>query len=115
MMTSRHGGYEGKVKDRNSIEMLKKVLTTYAYVVLCNYDERNSMSSKEGKRMTNWKTRMAAYEVHEVSKKNDEVYMMMATGNEISAWCKAKNENHGYVEGLGGDKNYSCWAVEILV
>lgn len=64
--------------------------------------------------MKNWKERTATYEVHEISKKNHEVYIMTMTGNEISNWCKAKNENYGYVEGLGGDKSYSCWAVEIM-
>ena len=65
--------------------------------------------------MANWKERTALYEVHEVSKKGQEVYVLTMTGQQISDWCRAKNENYGYVEGVGGDKNYSCWAVEIVV
>ena len=64
--------------------------------------------------MTNWKERIALYEIHEVSKKNHEVYSLMMTGSDITNWCKSKNELYGYVEGLGGDKNYTCWAVEIV-
>jgi len=64
--------------------------------------------------MMNWKERTATYEIHEISKKNHEVYLMTMTGQEISDWCRVKNENYGYVEGLGGDKSYSCWAAEIL-
>ena len=64
--------------------------------------------------MTNWKERKATYEVHEIGKMAHEVYTMVMTGKEISDWCKARNDNYGYIEGLGGDKSYSCWAVEIL-
>lgn len=65
--------------------------------------------------MTNdWRTEKALYEVHEISKKNHEIYSLVMTGNEISEWCKMKNENYGYIEGLGGDKSYSCWAVLVL-
>lgn len=64
--------------------------------------------------MANWKERTATFEVHESSRKINEVYYMTMTGAEMSNWCKAKNENNGYVEGLGGDKSYTCWAVEIL-
>ena len=64
--------------------------------------------------MTNWKERTALYEVHEINKKNHEVYFLTMKGKEINDWCKSKNEFHGYVEGLGGDKNYACWAVEVL-
>lgn len=64
--------------------------------------------------MTNWRERKAAYEIHEVSKKNEKVYVSIMTGQEVADWCRAKNENYGYVEGLGGDKSYGCWAVEIL-
>lgn len=60
--------------------------------------------------MKNWRTRKGLYTVREVSKKNIEEYAMIATGEEISAWCKAKNEVNGYVEGLGGDRSYSCFA-----
>jgi hypothetical protein len=64
--------------------------------------------------MKNWKEREATFEVHEISKKSHEVYLMTRTGAEISSWCKAKNELYGYMEGLGGDKSYGCWAVELL-
>ena len=63
--------------------------------------------------MASWKETKALYEVHENSKKKSEVYMMAATGNEIAAWCNSKNEANGYIDGLGGDKSYSCWAVVI--
>ena len=59
----------------------------------------------------NWRTDEGLYEIHEVTKKSHESYTMLATGNEIRDWCKAKEEIYGYVPGLGGDRSYSCWAV----
>lgn len=61
--------------------------------------------------MANWRTTKALYEIHEASKKKEEVYHMMMTGDEISKWCNTKNEAYGYIDGVGGDKSYSCWAV----
>lgn len=61
-----------------------------------------------------WLTEKRLYEIHETSKKTDEVYTMYGTGEEIRDYCKKKNESNGYIDGLGGDKNYSCWAMEIL-
>ena len=61
-----------------------------------------------------WLTEKRLYEIHETNKKNDEIYTMYATGSEIRDYCKKKNELNAYVDGLGGDKGYSCWAVEIL-
>lgn len=58
-----------------------------------------------------WKTKKALYEIHETSKKTNIIYCVMMTGEEVAAWCKSKNEFNGYVEGVGGDKSYSCWAV----
>lgn len=63
--------------------------------------------------MANWRTETRLYEITEICNKGREVYHMMATGNEISAWCRAKNEMNGYVPGLGGDRSYSCWAVQM--
>ena len=63
--------------------------------------------------MKNWRTEKALYEVHEVSNKKIEVYPMIATGEEISKWCNTKEEVHGYIKGVGGDKSYSCWAVQL--
>ena len=63
--------------------------------------------------MTKWKSEKALYEIHEINKKNHEVYHLMMTGEEVAAWCKSKNEAYGYIECLGGDRSYSCWAVAI--
>lgn len=60
-----------------------------------------------------WLTEQRLYEVHEVSRKGQEVYTVLMTGEEIRQWCKTKNEAYGYIEGCGGDKSYSCWAVQI--
>lgn len=62
--------------------------------------------------MANWKTEKALYEVHEIGRKKHEVYMMQATGEEIAKWCKTKNDFYGYIAGVGGDRSYTCWAVE---
>ena len=62
--------------------------------------------------MANWRTDTRLYEVTEISRKGKEVYHMLATGDEISAWIKAKNEMNGYVPGLGGDRSYSCFAIQ---
>lgn len=64
-----------------------------------------------GSEMKNWRTEKALYEVHEIGRKSNEVYHMLATGEEISAWCKMKNEAYGYAQGCGGDRTYNCWAV----
>ena len=61
--------------------------------------------------MKNWRTEKALYEFHEISKKQHEIYSMIMTGDEVSAWCKMKNEVYGYIPGVGGDKSYTCWAV----
>lgn len=61
--------------------------------------------------MNDWRTEKALYEVTENSRKGTERYPMRATGNEISEWCRMKNEAYGYIEGVGGDKSYSCFAV----
>lgn len=53
------------------------------------------------------------YEVHEVFKKKEEVYPVMMTGKELKDFMQSKREMNGYVEGLGGDKSYACWAVEM--
>ena len=62
--------------------------------------------------MKNWRTEKRLYEIHEVSKKTNEVYCVLMTGNEVAEWCKMKNEVYGYIDGIGGDRSYSCWAVE---
>ena len=61
--------------------------------------------------MKTWRERKALYEIHEVTRKSHEVYHFLASGDEISAYCKGKNEMNGYIEGLGGDRSYCCWAV----
>lgn len=53
------------------------------------------------------------YEIHEISNKNNEVYTMMMTGKELKDYLKSKREMNGYISGLGGDKSYDCWAVEV--
>ena len=54
------------------------------------------------------------YEIHEISnKKPDEVYTLMMTGEELKEYLKTKREMNGYIPGLGGDKSYDCWAVEV--
>lgn len=63
--------------------------------------------------MRNWKEEIGLYEVHEISTKKHEVYCLKVSGNEISRWCKTKNEAYGYISGLGGDRSYTCWAVRV--
>ena len=61
--------------------------------------------------MKNWRTEKALYHFTEISRSKKEEYNMMMTGDEVSAWCKMKNEFYGYVPGCGGDKSYTCIAV----
>lgn len=61
--------------------------------------------------MKAWRTEKKLYHFVEISKKSKEEYDMIMTGEEVSKWCKMKNEVYGYVPGLGGDRSYSCWAV----
>lgn len=61
--------------------------------------------------MKNWKTTKAIYKVTETSRKGSKEYLLMMTGEEISAYLKAKNDMNGYIPGLGGDRSYSCIAV----
>lgn len=53
------------------------------------------------------------YEIHEISRKGEEVYILKMTGKELKQYVKTKREMYGYVSGLGGDKSYDCWAVEV--
>lgn len=68
-------------------------------------------AESEGRKMKNWKTEKTLYEVHETTNRKDEKYHMVMTGEEMTKWCKMKNEAYGYIESCGGDKSYSCWAV----
>ena len=53
------------------------------------------------------------YEIHEISRKGQEIYRLLMTGKELNEYLKAKREMYGYIPGLGGDKSYDCWAVEV--
>ena len=64
--------------------------------------------------MPKWRTETRLYEITEINRKGKEVYHMLATGDEVSAWCKAKNEMNGYVPGLGGDRSYACIAIQMV-
>jgi hypothetical protein len=61
--------------------------------------------------MKNWRTAKALYHFTEISRGKKDEYDMIMTGEEVSAWCKMKNEFYGYVPGVGGDKTYNCMAV----
>lgn len=63
--------------------------------------------------MKNWRTETKLYMVVENTKKSHVEYYMNVTGEEISNWCKNKNEMYGYIQGAGGDKSYTCWACEV--
>lgn len=56
-------------------------------------------------------TKKELYEITEGSKKKIERYPMIATREEIRNWLKMKREVYGYIEGVGGDKSYYCYAV----
>jgi hypothetical protein len=64
-----------------------------------------------GRTMKNWRTKKALYRITEISKYKYETYPILATGAEIQAYLKSKRENYGYIQGLGGDKTYDCFAV----
>lgn len=53
------------------------------------------------------------YEIHEISKKKNDVYTLMMTGKELKEYLRSKREMYGYIPGCGGDKSYDCWAVEL--
>ena len=63
--------------------------------------------------MKNWRKEKTLYEIHEVHKNYEEVYHMVTTGEKMLEWCKNKNAVHGYIPGVGGDRNYDCWAVMV--
>lgn len=64
--------------------------------------------------MQNWRNRKGLYMIQESTTNKVVRYPMIATGAEISAWCKSKNEAYGYIPGVGGNRNYSCiaWLLE---
>lgn len=64
--------------------------------------------------MKDWRTEKRTYMVVETSRKGSEEYVLYMTGKEISDWCKVKNENNGYIPGIGGDKSYSCVAWQMI-
>ena len=51
------------------------------------------------------------YRVTEISRSKIENYTMWATTQEIKAWCKMKRDAYGYINGVGGDRSYDCFAV----
>lgn len=53
------------------------------------------------------------YEIHEISRKGQEIYTLMMTGKELKQYLQNKREAYGYIPGVGGDKSYDCWAVEV--
>lgn len=61
--------------------------------------------------MKSWRTEKALYSITEISRYKYETYPIIATGDEIKTYLKAKRENHGYIPGLGGDTTYDCFAV----
>lgn len=61
--------------------------------------------------METWRTKKGLYTITETGRGIHEQYPMMATGEEVKAWCKTKREAHGYIKGLGGDRTYDCFAV----
>lgn len=61
--------------------------------------------------MRSWRTEKALYQIREIGKGINSTHTRIATGEEIAAILKAKNEMNGYIPGLGGDKTYSATAV----
>lgn len=53
------------------------------------------------------------FEITEISKSNLERYFLKMTEEEVKVWCKMKREAYGYIEGVGGDRSYDCFAVLI--
>lgn len=53
------------------------------------------------------------YEIHEISRKGEEVYVVQMTGRELKSWLQSKRDMYGYIPGVGGDRSYDCWAVEM--
>lgn len=50
------------------------------------------------------------YITERTSPKKCETYPIMATEEEIKRILKAKREMYGYIPGVGGNRNYSCYA-----
>lgn len=65
--------------------------------------------------MKNWRTEKNLYHFVEISKKSKEEYDMVMTGEEVSKWCKMKNDFYGFIPGVGGDKSYACVASLVVV
>lgn len=61
--------------------------------------------------MKNWEQAEGYYDIIEMNKKKVEKYPVRMTGKEVSEFCKAKMYFNGYVEGVGGDRSYSCIAI----
>lgn len=59
----------------------------------------------------NWRERSGLYAITELRRNRREEYTMIATGDEVRDWLRAKREANGYVPGCGGDRQYECIAV----
>ena len=63
--------------------------------------------------MKKWQMEQHLYKVYEGNKKRREEYPILATGEEMARFLKGHNEMNGYVDGVGGDKSYYCYAVQM--
>ncbi len=50
------------------------------------------------------------YITERTSPRKSETYGILATEEEIKKILKAKREMYGYIPGVGGNRNYSCYA-----
>ncbi len=51
------------------------------------------------------------YEITEMWRNKLERYCLKVSVEELKDYLKSHRESNGYIEGVGGDKSYECYAV----
>ena len=52
------------------------------------------------------------YRITEIGRGINETYALLMTAEELKTYLRQKRESHGYIDGVGGDRSYDCFAVE---
>ena len=54
------------------------------------------------------------YQITEIHKAKIETYAVKMSESELKVFLKNKRQVYGYISGIGGDRNYDCFAVLLV-
>ena len=56
---------------------------------------------------------MKSFKITEISNHKIESYYVRMTTDEVKIFLKNKRNAYGYIPGVGGDRSYDCYAIEV--